>query len=347
MIWPSPLADRLGHCFLALKNALQVVAIDLGLGDVGDRHLLLIEDHGAEKVNRRVLATLEVLGELPTDVFPQRRPVIGDVPDVLALEQRNLELETSFEEGEERGSVGFHGAFRGLGLGLGRRVGRWSFIVGRHRGCRTRCDEQLLRRARGREVHAVQTLAVVRTLERRADATRRQIQRLGEAQEHEIIIARIGHAQGSELRGECLVAGGLGLGFRDSGRRGCLPSTTLERGEVRDFAGFEAGVVESRAVVLLVQRGLDHGRRNPRIDAQASSVVVDEGELAEELGDAALQRGDAAILVADDLVEIVVGLAAKRGLDLELGDAVLELLDALGARGLAGLAHAVIVRDCA
>ena len=64
-------------------------------------------------------------------------------------------------------------------------------------------------------------------------------------------------------------------------------------------------------------------------------------ELTEQLGESTLEQIDAAMLITNDLVELVVGLAAEGGFDLQLGDASflpLELVPEFG------LAHAGSVR---
>jgi hypothetical protein len=49
----------------------------------------------------------------------------------------------------------------------------------------------------------------------------------------------------------------------------------------------------------------------------------------EQLGEPTLEDVDAASLLAHDIVEIVAGLAAKRGFDLELGQPALLLMEPL------------------
>jgi hypothetical protein len=70
--------------------------------------LLLVEHHGPEEVYRRVGVPVEMFGELPREVLPERLPLPLLVPHVLALEQRDLEPALRLEDGEERDGVGLH-----------------------------------------------------------------------------------------------------------------------------------------------------------------------------------------------------------------------------------------------
>jgi hypothetical protein len=83
---------------------------------VRDGALLLIENHGAEEVHGRVHLALDVLGEFAGDVFPQRGPVVGHVPDVLALKERDFELLIGLEDREEGDCVGLHDRVPGFRL---------------------------------------------------------------------------------------------------------------------------------------------------------------------------------------------------------------------------------------
>jgi hypothetical protein len=59
------------------------------------------------------------------------------------------------------------------------------------------------------------------------------------------------------------------------------------------------------------------------------ALVGRGAHLAEQLGDATLEQQQALALFADDVVEFIGRLAAKRSLDFELDDALLLLFDLL------------------
>lgn len=74
-----------------------------------------------------------------------------------------------------------------------------------------------------------------------------------------------------------------------------------------------------------------------------SFVGAARARLLEQLGDAALECVDAAALFTDDLIEIVAVLPAERGLDLELGQPALVLIQLFGLLSRVGVTH---VAEC-
>jgi len=72
---------------------------DLSLLDVGDRCLLLVEDHRAVELDRGVFSALEILVVFARDILPEWFPLFVLAPDILALEKRDFEAKFPVEDG--------------------------------------------------------------------------------------------------------------------------------------------------------------------------------------------------------------------------------------------------------
>ncbi len=72
------------------------------------RRLLLIKNHRAEKMHRRVLATKHVFRKLSFNVLPQRLPLLIEIPNILTLKQRDFETHLSLEDFQQGNGIRFH-----------------------------------------------------------------------------------------------------------------------------------------------------------------------------------------------------------------------------------------------
>jgi hypothetical protein len=68
-----------------LHQDIYAVAANLAPLHMRHRRLFLVEHHCAQKVHRRILASVEMLYEFARYVFPKRRPLVLLTPNVLAL----------------------------------------------------------------------------------------------------------------------------------------------------------------------------------------------------------------------------------------------------------------------
>ena len=81
---------------------------DLTLWNVSNWRLLLIENHSAQKVDRGVLACLQLLCELPRDIFPKRLPLLVTLPDILPLKHRHFQPKFVLKDPQQGRGVGLH-----------------------------------------------------------------------------------------------------------------------------------------------------------------------------------------------------------------------------------------------
>ena len=107
----AKVAER-GNENLKRREALLAVD-DLAPFHMRARRQLLIQHHGAQEVNRGVFAAIEVLNKFAGYVFPKRFPLLVPAPDILSLEEWDLEAHFFFEYRKQRNGVGIHNIFPG------------------------------------------------------------------------------------------------------------------------------------------------------------------------------------------------------------------------------------------